>query len=115
MSNQFVSLRVERVDALCADAVAVTFDVPGEIADRFAFRAGQSVTVRRTVAGREERRSYSICAPEGLPPRIGVREVDGGLISPWLVRELVAGDRVEVAPPTGTFALAGDTGGRHVL
>ena len=34
-------------------------------ADAFAFRAGQSLTLRRMIDGGEERRSYSICAPAG--------------------------------------------------
>ena len=32
-----------------------------------------------------ERRSYSICAPPGARPRVGVREVAGGVFSGWLV------------------------------
>jgi ring-1,2-phenylacetyl-CoA epoxidase subunit PaaE len=59
--------------------------------------------VRRTIDGRDERRSYSICAPAGAAPRIGVREVANGAISGWLVHEVRPGDQVEVQPPTGTF------------
>lgn len=107
----FHPLRVAAVDRLCADAVAVTFDVPPELSERYRFRPGQSVTVHR--AG--ERRTYSICAPAGGAPRIGVREVPGGLISRWIVHELRAGDTVEVSPPSGTFTPGPAAGGRHVL
>jgi ring-1,2-phenylacetyl-CoA epoxidase subunit PaaE len=62
---------VAAVDRLCDDAAAVTFVVPDDLADEFAFRPGQSLTVRREVNGRDERRSYSICAPAGAAPRIG--------------------------------------------
>jgi ring-1,2-phenylacetyl-CoA epoxidase subunit PaaE len=99
----FHPLRVAGVQRLCEDAAAVTFDVPPELAGAYAFAPGQSVTLRRTVAGREERRSYSICAPAGQPLRIGVREVPGGLFSGWLVRQVRPGDRIEVLPPSGTF------------
>jgi len=109
--RDFHPLRVAAVERLCADAVAVTFDVPDELADRYAFRPGQSLTVRR--AG--ERRTYSICAPAGAPPRIGVREVPGGAVSSWLVHDVRPGDEVEVAPPTGTFTPDLRAGGRHVL
>jgi ring-1,2-phenylacetyl-CoA epoxidase subunit PaaE len=109
--RDFHPLRVAAVERLCADAVAVTFDVPDELADRYAFRPGQSLTVRR--AG--ERRTYSICAPAGAPPRIGVREVPGGAVSSWLVHGVRPGDEVEVAPPTGTFTPDLRAGGRHVL
>src|SRR6185369_11913468 len=47
----------------------------------------QSLTVRHGA----ERRSYSICAAAGQPPRIGVREVPGGAVSGWLVHKVRAG------------------------
>jgi ring-1,2-phenylacetyl-CoA epoxidase subunit PaaE len=111
----FASLTVGSVERLCEDAVAVTFDVPGPLRPHFAFRCGQHVAVRRWVAGAEERRSYSVCAPEGGPLRIGVRRVPGGVVSAWLVDEAVPGDVVEVQPPTGRFTPDLRAGGRHVL
>ena len=111
----FHELTVAAVDRLCDDAVAVTFDVPDDLAAEFAFRPGQSLTVRRVVDGRDERRSYSICAPEGAAPRIGVREVPDGVFSSWLVRELKAGDLVEVGAPTGRFIPDVATAAHHVL
>jgi ring-1,2-phenylacetyl-CoA epoxidase subunit PaaE len=113
--REFHPLRVAAVERLCDDAVAVSFDVPAELAGRYAFRAGQSLTVRRPDDPADERRTYSICAPEGERPRIGVREVPGGLVSSWLVHELRPGDEVEVAPPSGTFTPDLTAGGRHVL
>jgi ring-1,2-phenylacetyl-CoA epoxidase subunit PaaE len=113
--REFQTLRVAAVEQLCDDAVAVTFDVPAELAGAYAFRPGQSLTVRRPSDDTDERRSYSICAPAGARPRIGVREVPGGLISSWLVHEVRAGDEVEVAPPSGTFTPDLEAGGRHVM
>jgi ring-1,2-phenylacetyl-CoA epoxidase subunit PaaE len=113
--RQFRELTVARVDSLCADAAAVTFDVPPGLAAEFQFRPGQSLTLRRVVDGREERRSYSICSPAGSPPRIGVREVPGGALSSWLVREVRPGDRIEAQPPAGSFTPDLDRAARHVL
>ncbi|MBU3062285.1 phenylacetate-CoA oxygenase/reductase subunit PaaK [Nocardia sp. NEAU-G5] len=113
--RRFHSLRVADVERLCDDAVAVTFDIPPKLAREFSFRAGQSLTLRRTVDGVEHRRSYSICAPVGAAPRVGVREVPGGLFSTWLVREVAAGDRIDVQPPGGAFAADPAAGGRHLL
>ncbi|WP_166352485.1 1,2-phenylacetyl-CoA epoxidase subunit PaaE [Phytoactinopolyspora limicola] len=115
LRGEFHRLTVAGVDRLCADAVAVTFDVPDELAETYAFRAGQSLTVRRWIDGRDERRSYSICAAEGGPPRIGVREVPDGLFSRWLVRDVRPGDEVEVGTPTGSFTPDLDQSGHHVL
>jgi ring-1,2-phenylacetyl-CoA epoxidase subunit PaaE len=113
--RRFHELTVARTDRLCEDAAAVTFDVPGELADDYRFRPGQSLTLRRIIDGRDERRSYSICAPEGRPLRIGVREVPGGAVSSWLVREVSPGDRIEVQPPAGSFTADLDQPARHVL
>nr|WP_157434540.1 MULTISPECIES: 2Fe-2S iron-sulfur cluster-binding protein [Actinoalloteichus] len=51
----------------------------------------------------EARRSYSICSGAGESPRIGVRRVDGGVWSSWLVEKARVGDRVAVLPPQGRF------------
>ena len=62
----------------------------------------------------EHRRSYSICAPAGARPRVGVREIPDGLFSSWLVRDVAAGDTVEVQTPTGSFRADPAQGGRHL-
>ena len=108
-SASFEVLTVSEVTRLCEDAAAITFD------GGCAFRAGQALTLRRRVAGRDERRTYSICAPEGARPRIGVREVPGGLFSSWLVRSVRPGDRIEVGSPSGTFTPGDDPSGTHVM
>lgn len=112
-SAVFHSLAIKRIDRLCDDAVAVTFDVPPDLANVFVFRAGQYLTLR--LDGSDERRSYSICAPAGTAPRIGVRLVEDGLFSSWLVRHAKPGDRIDVLPPLGTFTPDVDVPGRHAL
>ena len=109
--TQFHRLTVSAVDALTDDSAAVTFAVPSELGPTFAFAPGQSLTVK---VG-DERRSYSICAPAGNAPRIGVREVAGGAVSGWLVHEVRAGDVVEVQAPAGSFTPDLTAPGHHVL
>ena len=91
VTREFHKLMVASVEKLTDDAAAVSFAVPDELASEFAFAPGQSLTLRRTVDGRDERRTYSICAPAGAAPRVGVREVPDGLFSSWLVHEVAAG------------------------
>jgi ring-1,2-phenylacetyl-CoA epoxidase subunit PaaE len=110
-SRDFHRLTVKRVEPLTEDSAAITLTVPDVLANAFAFAAGQSLTVRRG----EERRTYSICAPAGSAPRIGVREVVGGAVSGWLVHTLKAGDSLEVQAPSGTFTPDLSVPGRHVL
>ncbi len=112
---QFHPLTVARVEQLTDDAVAVTFDVPAELAEDYAFAPGQALTLRRVDGDRDERRSYSICAPMGAPPRVGVREVPGGYFSAWLVNDVRAGQQIDVLPPSGTFTADLSTPADHVF
>ena len=111
----FHELAVAQVDRLTDDAAAVTFEVPAALADEYAFAAGQSLTLRRVIGGTEHRRTYSICAPAGSPPRIGVREIPGGLFSSWLVREVRPGTRIEVQAPSGSLRADPAVPGRHLM
>jgi ring-1,2-phenylacetyl-CoA epoxidase subunit PaaE len=110
----FHALTVARVERLTDDSAAITFDVPDELREAFDFKAGQSLTLRRIINGQEHRRSYSICAPTGARPRVGVREIPNGLFSSWLVREVKAGDTVEIQTPAGSFQADPDVPGRHL-
>ncbi|MFI9272821.1 1,2-phenylacetyl-CoA epoxidase subunit PaaE [Kitasatospora sp. NPDC052896] len=112
---QFHPLRISAIERLCDDAVAVTFDVPDELAADFAFKAGQTLTLRQVTGSADERRSYSICSPVGGPLRIAVREVPGGLFSGQLVHRAAVGDVIEVLPPSGAFTADLGVPGRHVL
>jgi ring-1,2-phenylacetyl-CoA epoxidase subunit PaaE len=111
----FRPLAISRIDRLCEDAVAVTFDVPPHLAETMRFRPGEHVNVRRVVDGVEHRRSYSICAAVGEPLRVGVRRVPGGVFSEWALDAASVGDEVDVQPPTGRFTVEPEAGGTHVL
>lgn len=116
---QFHELRVADVQRLTPAAVAITFEVPDELAGEFSFEPGQHLTLRRTINGEDARRSYSICMsrPEALRRkviRVGSAEVDGGLMSTWLNREVKVGDTIEVMSPLGSFTTPpSETSARH--
>ena len=103
----FHQLRVRSVEALTADSVVISFDVPPELRTAFRFQAGQHVTVRTDIGGTSVRRNYSICTPategERAELAIGVRHLDGGAFSTFAVKGLKAGDSVDVMTPTGSF------------
>ncbi|MGH8892210.1 MAG: 1,2-phenylacetyl-CoA epoxidase subunit PaaE [Actinomycetes bacterium] len=100
----FHPLRVSSVDRLTEDAVAITFDVPDELRDDYAFTQGQHLTVRTDVDGVEVRRNYSICAPATSGRlRIGVKRLPGGAFSGLANSTLRSGDVVDVMTPTGRF------------
>jgi ring-1,2-phenylacetyl-CoA epoxidase subunit PaaE len=102
----FHPLRVTEVTPLTDEAVAVTFDVPPELAKTFDHIPGQHVTIRSLVDGEDVRRSYSICAPAGSGKlRVGIKRLPGGLFSTFAIDRLEAGDVLEVMPPVGEFTI----------
>lgn len=108
-SVQFHTLVVESVDPLTDDAVAVTFGVPDDLADRFRYLPGQHVTVKAEIDGDDVRRSYSVCANanEGTL-RVGIKRLDGGAFSTYATTRLRPGEQLEVMPPVGEFTITPD-------
>ena len=100
----FTTLTVGSVEPLTSDSVAVTFDLPAELAPTFAFRPGQHLTLRRVIGEEDLRRTYSVCSSAaGGPLRVAVKRLEGGAFSTWATGELRAGDELEVLPPAGRF------------
>ena len=116
-SLHFHLLTVKSVRAETDEAVVVAFDVPANLADTFRFSHGQHLTLRSTIDGSDERRSYSICAgAHDGELRVGVRKVPGGRFSTWINEHLRAGDTVQVMAPDGRFFVPLDAGAaRHYL
>ncbi|MCW2606880.1 MAG: phenylacetate-CoA oxygenase/reductase, PaaK subunit [Frankiales bacterium] len=101
---EFTALRLASVDPLTSDSVALTFEVPPDDAERFRFRPGQHLTLRRVVDGQDLRRTYSVCSSTaGGPLRVAVKRLEGGLFSTWATSGLTAGDVLEVGTPSGSF------------
>ncbi|MGD0081864.1 MAG: 2Fe-2S iron-sulfur cluster-binding protein [Acidimicrobiales bacterium] len=100
--SRFVPVRVTSVEPLTHDSVVVELASLGE--RQMGFLAGQHLTLRRLVDGTELRRTYSICAsaPSG-DLRIGVKRLEGGVVSGWVNDVLAPGDVLEVMAPAGRF------------
>ncbi len=104
----FHPLEVTAVDRIAEDAVCLRLAVPEALRAEFTHDAGQYVTVRRRIDGREERRTYSIVTRPGAAQLcIGVREQTAGRMSRELAR-LSPGERLEVGTPMGRFRTAVD-------
>ena len=103
-SLHFHPLTVKSVRPDTDEAVIVSFDVPADLGDAFRFTQGQHLTLRNSVGGSDERRSYSICS--GIADgelRVGIRKVPGGRFSTWVHESLKAGDTIQVMAPEGRF------------
>ena len=103
MSSAFHTLRIASVRRETADAIVLSFDLPGHLADQFRFGAGQYLTVRATLDGQEQRRCYSICAGQQEGDlRIAIKRTGGGFSS-WALDHLAAGMALDVMAPLGSF------------
>ena len=109
---EFFSLAVAQIETLTDDAVAITFDVPSEIADRFRYLPGQHVTIRAIIDGEDVRRTYSVCANANDGDlRVGVKRIPGGVFSTYATTSLEVGTVLDVMEPVGEFAIEPDS--RH--
>ena len=100
-------LRVAEVITETADACSLVLDIPPELAEAFAYRPGQFLTVRvphdrdGSVA-----RCYSLSSSPhaGDRPAITVKRMPGGHASNWIADQLTAGSVLDTLPPAGTFS-----------
>lgn len=100
----FYKLPIKELSKETADAVKISFKIPGELTSRFSYLAGQYLTFRINRNGEELRRCYSICSePEEELISIAVKKVPGGRFSIWANEQLSVGDELEVMPPDGRF------------
>ena len=104
MSVHFHALKVAEIVPETAEANSNRFEIPPELRDEFAFKAGQHLTLRASINGEEVRRNYSLCtAPADSDWMVTVKRIGGGLFSNWVGDQLKAGDTVEVMVPHGSF------------
>jgi ring-1,2-phenylacetyl-CoA epoxidase subunit PaaE len=108
----FHPLRVAEVSPLTDDSVTISFEVPEDLRAEYHYAPGQHIAIRRLADGPEIRRTYSLCDPApaaGEPGplrlRVGVRLVEDGEFSTFALKELTAGDVLDVMTPAGRFVL----------
>jgi ferredoxin-NADP reductase len=100
-----------RLTWLAAEVTAVAPETPGvrslvlEVPGWPGHRAGQHVDVRLTAEdGYQAQRSYSIASPPEDPRLVlTVERLEDGEVSPYLVDEVVEGDRFELRGPIGGY------------
>ncbi|MBQ5965222.1 1,2-phenylacetyl-CoA epoxidase subunit PaaE [Massilia sp. ZL223] len=102
--SKFYPLTVAKVKHETRDAIAVTFDVPDDLKEAFAYKQGQHLTLRAMIDGEDVRRSYSICsAVQDNALRVAIKRCSGGLFSNWANESLQPGVTLDVMPPMGHF------------
>lgn len=103
----FYPLTVASLTPETDQAVTVAFKVEDAQDETFQYQAGQYLTLKFVVNGKEERRAYSMCsAPHDDEIAVTVKRVKGGIVSNHIADHIKAGDTIEVMPPQGRFLVA---------
>ncbi len=112
----FHTLKIKHIEKETQKAITLSFDVPENLKDVFAFKAGQYITLKTVIDGNEIRRDYSLCAsPKSGHLKIGIKEVKDGTFSAFANNKLKVGDTLEVAPPKGRFVFTpNDANTKHI-
>ncbi len=104
--SEFYALTVSEVKKETPNSVSISFEVPENLKSKFAFKAGQYITIKYQHGGKEIRRAYSICSsPKSDILKVAVKKVDKGAFSVYANTDLKTGDTLQVMPPTGKFLL----------
>jgi ring-1,2-phenylacetyl-CoA epoxidase subunit PaaE len=104
--SKFHPLTIKEIKKETSSAVSIVFDIPPTLKNEFQFIAGQYITIKKTLAGKELRRAYSICSsPTSNELRIAIKTVDNGTFSVYACTVLKEGDVLEVSKPEGKFIL----------
>lgn len=103
--STFHSLKVKAIQRQTKDAVAVSFDIPDNLKEKFEYIPGQYLTFRVNVKGENYNRSYSLCSAAVLNEdvTVAVKQVLGGKVSTFFNKELEKGNVLEVMEPMGNF------------
>ena len=106
MSHEFHKLTVKNVVEETDQSKSIYFDIPENLKADYKYQAGQYLTLKFDVNGKEERRSYSLCtSPVEADLGVNVKRVKGGLISNHVNDTVRAGSELDVMTPDGNFTI----------
>lgn len=108
--SQFHTLNIKDITRQTDQCVSITFDVPNHLKEEYKFKAGQYITLKTDIEGKEVRRDYSLCtSPSSGNLTVAVKEVENGTFSKYANQALKVGDTLDVAQPQGRFTFTPDT------
>lgn len=113
--SRFHEIKVAHVETLTNDAKAIYFDIPDSLKDQYKYTPGQYLTFEVLINGNKQRRAYSICTSPvtDAQPAIGVKKVQGGLVSNYMNDQVKAGDVLQVMEPMGNFTHVPNAANKH--
>ena len=104
--SDFHTLKVSEVKQETPNSVSISFELPENLKEKYAFKAGQYVTIKHFKNDKEVRRAYSICTtPSSGVLKIGIKKVENGSFSVFANTQIAKGDVLEVMRPEGKFVI----------
>ena len=108
--SQFHTLNIKDITRQTDQCVSITFAVPDHLKEDYKFKAGQYITLKTDIEGKDVRRDYSLCtSPSSGNLTVAVKEVENGTFSKYANQVLKVGDTLDVAQPKGRFTFTPDT------
>lgn len=106
-ADDYYPLSVKRVIRETADSCSLVFEIPVDLRDRFAYKAGQFLTFRIPVAGQPLLRCYSMSSSPDTDPdmKVTIKRIVGGRVSNWINDQVREGDILRASAPAGRFCL----------
>lgn len=104
-TKQFYTLKIDKVVKETPDAISVYLHIPSKLKSAYAYQAGQYVTLRVDLNGKQYLRSYSLSSSPQVDDyhRIAIKRKPGGAVSGFLCDNLMAGKELNAFTPLGTF------------
>jgi len=106
---KFHKLTVGKVIKETEDSTSVYFNIPEELEEEYQYKAGQYLTLKFDLNGKEYRRAYSICtSPLDNEMAVTIKRVFKGVISNHINDIAKEGIEMEVMKPDGKFTVKTD-------
>ena len=100
----FYSVKIADIYKETKDCSVISFEIPKQLEDKFQFKQGQYLTLKKEIEGQDVRRSYSLCSsPLDNQWKVAVKQIQNGLFSTYVNTQLKKGDELEIMPPEGSF------------
>ncbi|MAN59240.1 MAG: phenylacetic acid degradation protein [Flavobacteriaceae bacterium] len=102
----FHKIKVKDVYKETDDCSVIAFEIPDTLSERFKFRQGQHLTLKKDIDGQDTRRSYSLfSSPVDHEWKVAVKQIPGGKFSTYVNETLQSGDTLEIMEPSGMFGV----------
>jgi ring-1,2-phenylacetyl-CoA epoxidase subunit PaaE len=102
--SKFHTIKIADIYKETKDCSVISFEIPVELQEEFQYSQGQHLTLKSSIDGKEERRSYSLCSsPIENKWKVAVKRINGGVFSTFVNEKIKKGDSLELMPPNGDF------------